>query len=55
MGQKLSHEKRLAIAARIYRALRAFYQDRLVILSDTRALRLPEEQQDTQSSGKERD
>ena len=39
MGQKLSYEKRLEIATRIYHTLRSFYQDRIVVLNDTRALR----------------
>jgi hypothetical protein len=40
MGQKLSYEKRLAIAARLFEALRSFYQgSRIVVLSDPRGLR----------------
>ena len=53
MGQRVSYEKRLEIASQLYRALRALYRDRLVILSDTRALRLAEDHPDTQSSRKQ--
>ena len=38
MGQKLSYEKRFEIASRLCEALRSLYQDRVVTLSDTRAL-----------------
>ena len=47
MGQKLSYENRLEIASRIYEALRVFYPDRIVVLSDTTALRLGEPIRDT--------
>jgi hypothetical protein len=50
MGQKLSYEKRVEIASRLCQALRALYQDRVVTLSDTRALRLAEDDRDIQSS-----
>ena len=50
MGQKLSYEKRFEIASRLCQALRALYQDRVVTLSDTRALRLAEDDRDIQSS-----
>jgi hypothetical protein len=49
MGQKLSYEKRLEIASRLFEALRSLYQDRVVMLSDTRALRLAEDHPDIQS------
>jgi hypothetical protein len=57
MGQKLSYEKRLAIAARLYEALRSLYQgSRIVVLSDPRALRralrLRRADRDTQSREK---
>jgi hypothetical protein len=50
MRQKLSYEKRLEIASRLFEALRSLYQDRVVMLSDTRALRLAEDHPDIQSS-----
>jgi hypothetical protein len=50
MGQKLSYEKRFEIASRLCEALRSLYQDRVVTLSDTRALRLAEDDRDIQSS-----
>jgi len=50
MGQKLSYEKRLEIASRLFEALRSLYQDRVVTLSDTRALRLAEDHPGNQSS-----
>ena len=43
MGQKSSYEKRFEIASRLGEALRSLYQDRVVMLSDTRALRLAED------------
>ena len=46
MGQKLSYEKRFEIASRLCEALRSLYQDRIVMLSDTRALRLAEDDRD---------
>ena len=49
-GQKLLHEKRLEIASRLFEALRSLYQDRVVMLSDTRAQRLAEDHPDIQSS-----
>jgi hypothetical protein len=53
MVQKLSYEKRLEIATRIYEALRSFYQDRIVVLNDAsalrRALRLGRADRDIQS------
>ena len=39
-GQMLSYEKRFEIASRLCEALCSLYQDRIVMLSDTRALRL---------------
>jgi hypothetical protein len=45
--QKLSYENRLEIASRIYEALRLFYPDRIVVLSDTTAPRLEEPFRDT--------
>jgi hypothetical protein len=47
MGQKLSYENRLEIASRIYEALRLFYPDRIVVLSDTTALSSGEPIRDT--------
>jgi hypothetical protein len=47
MGQKLSYENRLEIASRISEELRLFYPDRIVVLSDTTALRLGEPIRDT--------
>jgi hypothetical protein len=47
MGQKLSYENRLEIASRICEALRLFYPDRIVVLSDTTDLRLGEPIRDT--------
>ena len=46
---KLSYEKRLEIASDLCRALRALFQDRVVMLSDTKALRLAEHDRDIQS------
>jgi hypothetical protein len=43
MGQKLSYEKRLEIASCLCEALRSLHPDRVVMLSDTRALRLAED------------
>jgi hypothetical protein len=47
-GQKLSYEKRFEIASRLCEVLRSLYQDRVVMLSDTRALRLAEDDRDIQ-------
>ena len=50
MGQKLSYENGLEIASRIYEALRLFYLDRIVALSDTTALRSGEPIRDTKEA-----
>jgi hypothetical protein len=53
MREGLSYEKRLEIASRLCEALRSLYPDKVVTLSDTRALKLAEDHRDIQSSGGE--
>jgi hypothetical protein len=43
MTQRLSYEERLEIALRLYEALQSHYPDRLIAVSDTRALKLAED------------
>ena len=43
MQEQLSYEKRLEIATRLCEALRLLYPDRVITLSDTRALRLAQD------------
>jgi hypothetical protein len=50
MWERLSHEKRLEIASRLCEALRSLYPDKVVTLSDTRALKVAGDRQDIQSS-----
>jgi hypothetical protein len=53
MREQLSYEKRLEIAFRLCEALCSLYPDKVVTLSDTRALKLVGDRRDIQSSGGE--
>jgi hypothetical protein len=50
MWEKLSYEQRLQIAFRLWKALRSLYPNKVVTLSDSRALKLAEDRLDVQSS-----
>jgi hypothetical protein len=43
MQEQLSYEKRLELASRLCEALRLLYPDKVITLSDTRALRLAQD------------
>jgi hypothetical protein len=51
MQEQLSYERRLEIASRLCEALRLLYPDKVITLSDTRALRLAQDPRGDASSG----
>jgi hypothetical protein len=50
MQEQLSYEKRLEIASHLCDVLRSLYPDKVITLSDTRALRLAQDRWSVESS-----